>query len=319
MKSISELTDFYYKSLYPKLQELEKERKNVRYRIFMVSGFLILLAIIIAALFSDAMTNSNLPIFLLFALFALITFVSRFIAKDYRENFKHNIIKELIHAIDNSLHYNKESYVREHHFVLSDLFGKPDRINGNDHVSGKIDGISLEFSDLHAEKKHKDSKGRTSWSTLFQGLFIISEFPKNFQGKTLIFPDTAQKTFGDFIGQWLQSKNVTKDALVKMDDPEFEKEFVVYSNDQIEARYILSHSLMQRLVEFQKKSEQPLYVSFHQNKIFLAINYGKDLFEPTIFSTLLDYKLAMEYIKTLNMTIGIVEELKLNQKLWSKK
>jgi len=104
-----------------------------------------------------------------------------------------------------------------------------------------------------------------------------------------------------------------------MDDTEFEKEFVIYSSDQIEARYILSHSLMKKLLHFQNKSDHPVYISFVGNHIHMAVYYNKDLFEPSVFRSLLEYKIAMEYVKTLHLAIGIVDELKLNQKLWSKK
>jgi hypothetical protein len=76
--------------------------------------------------------------------------------------------------------------------------------------------------------------------------------------------------------------------------------------------------MMKRIVEFQKKITHPLFVSFVQNHIHIAIATQKDLFEPSIFTSLLDYKQAMEYVNTLNNTIGLVEELKLNEKLWSK-
>ena len=104
-----------------------------------------------------------------------------------------------------------------------------------------------------------------------------------------------------------------------MDNPAFEKEFVVYSNNQIEARYILSHTLMDRLLSFKKKSSHPVYISFIGDSIHMAIEYKKDLFEPSIFRSLLDYKIAMEYVQTLHLAIGIIDELKLNEKLWSKR
>jgi hypothetical protein len=104
-----------------------------------------------------------------------------------------------------------------------------------------------------------------------------------------------------------------------MDDPAFEKEFVVYGTDQIEARYILTHTLMKKLLEYKNRTTKDLYVSFKRSKITLAIAYNKDLFEPTLFQSLLDYKVAMEYLDTLRLATGIVEELKLNTKLWSKK
>lgn len=168
------------------------------------------------------------------------------------------------------------------------------------------------------KKKHKDSKGRTKYSTIFQGLFIIANFNKNFQGRTIVLPDLAQNSFGDIIGSWLQSKNAARDELVKMDNPTFEKEFVIYSTDQIEARYILSHTLMQNLLNFKQKTKHDISISFVKNNIHLAINYGKDLFEPTVFKSLLNDEITKEYIETLVLALSTVEELKLNERLWSK-
>jgi hypothetical protein len=76
---------------------------------------------------------------------------------------------------------------------------------------------------------------------------------------------------------------------------------------------------MKKLLAFKHKSKHPVYISFIGTHIYMAVSYDKDLFEPSIFHSLLDYKVAMEYIKTLHLAIGVVEELKLNQKLWSKR
>ena len=120
------------------------------------------------------------------------------------------------------------------------------------------------------------------------------------------------------IGSWLQKNNFTKASLVKLDNPEFEKHFVVYSDDQIEARYILTHSMMKRLTDFRQKSGEDISISFRGNNIYLAIHYNRDLFEPTVFSSLLNLQATLDYIKNLQLAISIVEELKLNENLWSK-
>ncbi|MDA3907540.1 MAG: DUF3137 domain-containing protein [Sulfurimonas sp.] len=319
MKTASELTDFYYKTLHPTLQELEKGRKHLRHRILVIGVIYSLVVVLISFALSPLISQSpDILFFIGFGYFALGTIIYKFLIKDYTKEFKQNIIKPLIEAIDDKLSYNSNHHVNQYLFSRSDLFSTPDRMSGNDYVRGNIDGTKIEFSDIHAEKRQKDSKGRESWSTIFKGLFIVAEFNKNFHGKTLILPDTAQSTFGNLIGNWLQSNNFTRDELVKMDDNNFEKEFVVYSSDQIEARYILSHTLMKKLLIFKDKSKQPVYVSFIGNHIHMAVYYDKDLFEPSIFRSLLEYKIAMEYIKTLHLAIGIVDELKLNQKLWSK-
>lgn len=103
-----------------------------------------------------------------------------------------------------------------------------------------------------------------------------------------------------------------------MDNPDFEKEFVVYATDQIEARYILSPSLMSRILLYKKQTGEDILISFTHSSIHLAIAYNKDLFEASLFHSLLDYKIALEYTQTLYLAVGIVEELKLNTRLWSK-
>ncbi len=320
MKSLSELTDFYYKNLFSNLKKLEEEREQLRHRIILVGfGFTFIFFLLLIAIPSSYWKSGDLIYFFGFAYIALGAIVYKLLTKDYIKKFKINIISPLIKAIDPKLNYASEMHITQMLFERSEIYtSSVDRISGNDYVYGEIDGIKIKFSDLHAQKRHKNSKGNDNWSTIFKGLFIVAEFNKNFHGKTIILPDSAQSYFGDLIGSWLQSKNMARPQLIKMDDPKFEKEFVVYGTDQVEARYILSHSLMEKLLLFKKKSEQKVAISFIRNHIHLAIEYNKDLFEPSIFYSLLKYNIAIQYIETLHLAIGIVRELQLNQKLWSK-
>ena len=320
MKSLSHLTDYYYKVLYPTLKKLEKERLQLRYRIILLgSGLGLFFLFLSIAMNKSFFLGPEFFIFLAFAFGGSGALVYVFLTKGYTHAFKDSIIHPLIKELDERLNYIHLHHVAQHLFERSKLFpGEIDRMSGNDYVSGEIDGVKIEFSDIHTERRHKDSKGKESWSTVFRGLFIVADFNKNFYGTTVVLPDQAQKTFGDLVGGWLQSKNIVHGELIKLDDIEFEKKFVVYGSDQIEARYILTHSLMKRITTLQIKTKHPLYISFVGHSIHIAIEYNKDLFEPTIFSSLLDYKTAMEYLQTLHLAIGIIEELKLNQKLWSK-
>ncbi len=320
MKSISELTDFYYKELYPSLDGLEKARIQILSQLKWYGG-MGLVFFLLAAIWM----GKNFGLFHPFSIAIAVGFMAiagmayRFMIQGYAKDFKEKIISPLIGAIDPHLLYNPDFMLSQHLFERSQLFNHSvDRYSGNDYVKGSIDGVPLEFSDVHAEYQTKDSKGRTQWHTLFRGLFLVAEFNKYFKSRTVIFPDIAEKTFGNLIGGWLQSKNFSHGDVIQLDDPQFEKQFVVYGNDPIEARYILSHSMMKRILEFQRKLDHPIFISFVHNHIHIAVGTKKDLFEPTVFHSLLDYAKAMEYINMLRSTIGIVEELKLNEKLWSK-
>ena len=320
MKSISTLTDFYYKTLYPTLTKLEEDRKKLRSRILTIGTLYTIISLLLFATFFDPhYIDINFIIFSGFAYIGVGSIIYKLLIKDYRSEFKEKVIAPLIKEIDQNLSYIPKIHIRPEHFTRSKLFtSKPDRVNGNDYVSGSIDGVKIEFSDFHAEKRHQDSKGRTSWSTLFQGLFIISEFPKEFQGTTVVLPDRAERNFGEYLGSWLQSNNFNRDQLIKMDSVAFEKEFVVYGTDQVEARYILTPLLMEKILHYKKRINENILLSFTNKKIYIAIDYNDDLFEPSVFHSLLKYKIAMQYIETLYLAIGIVDELKLNQKLWSK-
>ena len=320
MKTLSELTEVYYKTLYPTLEKLEEQRKSIRYR--MVVGGIIISVIVVFIIKSFEFVISNNPDILIFigmGYIMVMAFGYKFMTKDYKVEFKQKVIEPLIGMIDKNLHYSSDTHIPKSFFERSKFFSRVDKFDGDDYVSGTVDGIRLDFSDVIAKRRHKDKNGHDEYSTIFQGLFIVAEFNKDFSGRTIVLPDTAQSLFGDLVGGWMQSNNIRRDELVKMDNNEFEKAFVVYATNQIEARYILSHTIMSKLLNLKKRSKHPLYVSFVGKHIHIAIEYNKDLFEPSIFHSLLEYKIAMEYVQTLHLAIGIVQELKLNQKLWSKR
>jgi len=323
MKKFSEIIDYYYKELYPIVKELDKKREAVKQRTFLRFGAIVLLtsfALLVFVKQSENVDFLNLVIF--YAAFMTVVYgvVLSFTSKDYVAEFKQRVIKPLIGFIDPSLRYTVNAYIPQHLFTKSKIVtSRIDRYSGNDYVAGVVDGVKIEFSDVHAEQKHTDSKGRTHYETLFQGMFLRAEFPKHFHGRTVVLPDSAEKMFGSFLGKMLQSYNFSRAELVKMDNPEFEKHFVVYGTDQIESRYILSHSMMERILTFRKKVGHDISLSFVGGEMFVAVHYNKDTLEPAIYSSLLDYKIAKEYIETLFFAMGVVEELQLNQKLWSKR
>ncbi len=322
MKSINQLTEFYYTTLYPRIIQLEQKRKEIRFRITVIFIILASLGVSLFYFLTDKLQHTNLFITLFFVISFLASnaFIVKFLAKDYIFSFKTQIIEPLLKEIEPTLTYNPADKIQQQTFVKSELFKEPiERYNGSDYVSGSIDGVAIRFCDLCVEKKEQDSKGHTNHTKNFQGLFLVTSFNKHFFKSTIILPDFAQNLFGSLVGAWFQSNNFTREQLIKMDDPEFEKEFVVYASDSIEAHYILSHSMMQRILDLKKKSKRALYISFEEGEMYLGISYEKALFTPSLSSSLLEYKVALEYIKTLHFALAIVTELKLNERLWSKR
>ena len=120
------------------------------------------------------------------------------------------------------------------------------------------------------------------------------------------------------MGQQLQKLDKSRGELVQLENPDFEKMFAVYSTDQVEARYILTPNLMERIYNFCEKHEITVSMAFHNSNVFVGIPMSKDFFEPNIFRTLLNYDRSKEYHDDMQLALSLVDELNLNNRIWSK-
>ncbi|MCP4612563.1 MAG: DUF3137 domain-containing protein [Planctomycetes bacterium] len=318
MKTLEDFTNFYNTALLADLKVLEQERRNIAFKLIcVIIAILCTLGVCLLIL----KVNPNIPPPFLFVpvipcIIAGVV-ICHFMTKGYVARFKSLVIQRIVHFIDENLNYDADDYIDSAIFMLSKIFTtKPNRYKGDDLVWGKTGATEIKFSEIKAEHESGSGKNRRR-HTIFKGLFFIGDFNKHFTCETVVLPDTAEKLFGHF-GQKLQSMNIFRGQLIKLEDPEFENHFVVYGDDQIQARYILSMSLMERIVEFRKKTGRKIYLSFVGSKVFVAVSYTKSLFEPRIFRTLLDFEPMHEYFEDLQLAIGIVEDLNLNTRIWSK-
>ena len=142
---------------------------------------------------------------------------------------------------------------------------------------------------------------------IFKGLFFVAKFPHNFTRRIFILPHNFANKIN--IQTWRGKR-------INLEDSEFNKIFCVYGDSQLESRYILSTNLMKRLVEFQKKAKKNIYLSFIEGHVFIAIRYYHDLFQPKLMTSMLSFAPLKEYFETLQLMIGIVQDLNLNQKIW---
>ena len=319
MKTLDELRRFYDNTLLDDLNVLENKRKEVLRKSLFAGIALFLVA---AAVFFIFLRRPQFLPFVIVPVIIIWALMCKHFAKGYRAEFKNKIIQKIVTFLDKSLTYHAQSCVAEGAFMSSGIFKKrPDRYRGDDLVSGKLGATQIEFSEVHSEYKTTttDSKGhtRTQWHTIFKGLFFMGDFNKHFSGRTYVLPDTAEKLFGR-LGQKLQSLSGSHGELLNMEDPEFEKLFVVYGSDQIEARYILSTSLMRRIVDFKSKTGRKLYLGFVGSQVWVAIEFVRDLFEPRVFRTLLNFEPIQTYFEDLQLALDIVEDLNLNTRIWSK-
>lgn len=322
MKSLEEFRRHYETELKPVLREFDCKRQKILRKLMIVGALIISVFGSATAMLASSLSSSTPAMIVGFLGLAGIGLAWRLLTKSFKSEFKNSVIRSIVAFVDPNLAYVPEGCISQAEFTHSTLFKHGiDRYRGEDLVQGSVDKTAIRFSEIHAEYKTTttNSKGQrqTQWHTIFKGLFFVGDFNKHFSGRTVVLPDSAQKLFGR-LGQKLQSMNMNRDDLVKLEDPEFEKAFVVYGSDQTEARYILSTSLMRRLLEFQKKVRVPIHAAFVSSNIYLAVSTRKNMFEPRIFRTLLDFGMLQEYLEDVVFAVGIVEDLNLNTRIWTK-
>ena len=321
------LETFYQSDLLPDLEKLEAQRLTVKKKL--IQAICILVGVNLVFLFIAGQFGLNVIFLLMFLVVsAIFTFFPWHLKyyRDYHAGFKETIIPRIVAFVDQRLRYDKAGMVPKEDFIASHLFkDRPGEYGGDDLVSGTLGETAVQFSEIHAKRvdivRKRSSSSNTHstkkrYTPIFRGLFFVADFNKAFKGTTIVLPDTAQKLFGD-LGQALQALNVQNGQLVKMEDPEFEKLFVVYGEDQVEARYILSTSLMRRIVEFRTRSQKEMRLSFSASKLHVAIPFENELFEPKIMQSLLNIAHVQEYYDDLKLAIDIVDDLNLNTRIWT--
>lgn len=311
--------EYYENELRPDLETIDRQRKEINRRaltVMLITAATIFLEIVLIP--GDSNFPKPAPIFI--TAFAGLV-VTGLVSKSFRKEYKEKIIARIAAYADEGLTYSPDGYIIQNKFVRSRIFKlSVDRYRGEDYFRGRIGKTDIEFSEVTARHKSSSESGarqNEKYTTIFRGLFIIADFNKHFKTHTVVVPDTAEKLFGRF-GQNLQAFSPGRGKLIRLEDPRFEKEFCVYGDDQVEARYILTPALMERILAFKRKWNTRVYLSFLDSKVYIAISMYKDLFELRPFKPAADYHFLEENLRFLILLTEIVEDLNLNTRIWTK-
>jgi hypothetical protein len=164
---------------------------------------------------------------------------------------------------------------------------------------------------------------KRSWSdekenpdSVFAGQFFVARFNKTFSSSVYLKPKLGLK--GKWNNNQINSYLQITGQKVQLEDPEFMEMFEVYANDQIEARYILTTSIMERIKELAKRTQGQYYISFNNNKITVLNNTQSSNYKLGYFSSLTknDNKRIVDYYENITNQFAIIDDLKLSVKIW---
>lgn len=142
----------------------------------------------------------------------------------------------------------------------------------------------------------------------FRGVFVEFDMNKNFEGHTFILERALTNRGIKF--------ERAKFEDVKLEDPSFMQKYEVYSDNQVEARYVLTTAFIERFLNM-KMAFKAKYIraSFKDGKIIIAIDAGRDLFQMANLNKDTDANTFTELFDEILSVLELINTLKLNQRI----
>ena len=222
-------------------------------------------------------------------------------------NAKDELIPHLVAAYASGTYLqNPGRRMREYRGIGILPSGWTDEKN-EDEITGCVDGIEFKMFETRLTHQEQDtnSQGETTTRTVvdFDGVLCDFKTAKSFDGHTIITRD-----FG-FLNA-LQSTFSNLDR-VFLEDVVFEKKFAAFSTDQIEARYLLTVSFMERLLDIENRFPKGrLQAAFMNDRFVILIRSRRNLFEVKPVGQLYDLESDSKRIKDeLGRFIEIAQHL----------
>lgn len=170
-------------------------------------------------------------------------------------------------------------------------------------ISGPLRGKSIDFQFFESQVINQGP----NIESIFKGIFFRAQFNKSVAARVTIVPNSLKN-------QLLPQRDWGKQ--VKLEDPMFGKLFTVYCHDQVAARYALSTALIDRLVTFARKANRPVYLSIVDDRIYVGLKDDREYLEPSLLHPMTHFAPLRDYFETLQLFLGIVDDLNLNQRIW---
>lgn len=326
MPSSSPLENLFRTKLLPAFQTLRNARRVIYlYRFLMVViplGEVVSVVVflyyygttLMKILISRGLDSNYVPLILI-TLVALVmgvtvlnlTRISLWYQERYRQAFKEFIVREIVKFIDPSWSYTPNASIPKSLYKASGLFlTEEDSYKGDDLVGGIISKTDFQFSEVQTQYRHwrRTPKGLAyEESDIFHGFFFHADFNKYIHGKTYVVSSEAPAR--------------SHPPPVQLENPVFNAQFATFSDDQIEARYILTPKIMEQILHLKECMGVPLSFSFLGNRLYLAAHFGRNLLELSLGEEL-RFDRIKQYHDLIQLAVVIVSEMDLNNRIWTK-
>lgn len=302
----NEFTERFYKQIVPKVQKYENERKTILIRTICFSILMILAGMLITILNISLRYKGYVEKFdenlgkIACAFFFGAFLIFPFFKKKFENKIKEKIMPIVCMCFPN-IKWSPDLYGSSSMFKNSFLINDYDYSDYDDIFRGQFKDVNFDI--IESEFTIGSGKNKT---TVFDGVIIKLDMNKNFIGHTVIKPDTLMHI--------TPSKTLRH---TELEDIKFEKKFDVFTDDEVEARYLITPSFMERLNEMKVAfAADKVSCAFYEKYLFVALSTKKDLFSIcSLFKRVDDPKQFFTMFGEILSIIKLIDHFKLNQKI----
>lgn len=192
-------------------------------------------------------------------------------------------------------------------FTDIDILPRHHRSALEDGLSGSHNGVNFALAEATLRRRSGSSNSKQNYKTVFHGLLFVFDVKKRFSGMAVAVRDTGP------LKKLFDSRRAQRVAL---EDPRFEKLFEVYGTDQVEARFLFTPTLMERIVALGEVIGDPApHIAFHEGRLLVAAKVKGNRFEAgSIFVPMNDRRRIDNVLAELTLVFEIVETLEASVK-----
>jgi len=275
----------------------------------------------------------------LFAALAVSAFFANRARLELKKSYKGIVVRRMVAALGKGLSYTPDSTISRATFENMDLFSeRGDKFESEDQVAGRKGEVPYALHEVRVRRKEKSSRNRVMFggggaqliaigidafgsrtlnkgNLIFSGLVVQLDFNKNFRGHTVVVPDTEAQILGGLFGE---SERRKSKSIVRLENPDFEKQFAVYSSDDQEARYLITPKLMELILEAQALLGAQLRLCFMNSNLWVTVPQDKDRFDVSLFSgTVTPESVLGDFVEVVALAERLVDTLELETRIWS--
>ena len=255
------------------LEQLEKVRKKALYKTLSCYLIFIILGIICFFVFPTIS-------FVIIVFGIILTF---FITKKdvdlFKKLYKENIVLVALNKICTDVVFDMNNGISRSVIAETQMMDMGDYFHSNDYVKGKYKNISFEMSDIKIEEESTDSDGNRTRYTIFEGQWYIFDFNKEFKAHVQV----CEKNFVSARRGSLFAKKEDRFKKIELEDVDFNKQFRVYAQNELDAFYILTPNIIEKIKDLNNKIKGRILFCFIDNKLHIGLYNNKDFFEASIF------------------------------------